>query len=58
VSLVSSRRRKRANAVVLLPLGVLIILAVGVLMGDLTLKEWIVVIAAVAIAAVVVAAWS
>ena len=43
---------------VLLPLGVLIILAVGVLMGDLTLKEWIVVIAAVAIAAVVVAAWS
>ena len=58
MSRVSSRRRKGANAVVFLPFGALLVLAVGVLMGALTLEECIAVIAAVAIAAVVVAAWS
>jgi hypothetical protein len=37
---------------------VLIVLTVGVLMGDLTLKEWSVAIVAAALAGVVVLAWS
>jgi hypothetical protein len=41
--------------VVFLPFGVLIVLGVGALMGDLTFKEWMAAIAAVAI---VGAAWS
>lgn len=58
MSRTSARRRKGANAAVLLPLGALIVLAVAVLMGALTLEEWIAVMAAVAIAAVIVAVWS
>jgi hypothetical protein len=42
----------------LLPLGILIILTIGVLIGDLTVKEWMVAIAAGALALVVVAAWT